>query len=122
LGLAVAVSVIHYADNYFNYDDFPTTDSIPTPSAAVVGLSWFAFTSAGALGYYLFRQDRRIRPAFAMLAVYSVRWLVVLLHYSASGMVDAPWWPQAHVIADIACGLAIAAFSVWAWRSAERLG
>ena len=116
LAVAVAVSVIHYADNYVNYDAFPTTDRLPAPSASLVGASWFAFTAAGALGYALFRGGRRSALASALLAYYSLSGLVGFGHYAASGMLEAPWWRQAHVIADIACGIGVLAFAVWAWR------
>src|SRR5215213_6800160 len=105
--LAVAVSVVHYVDNYFNYSAFPTTDALPAPSAGLVGFSWFAFTAAGVLGYVLFREGRHLRAACVLLAYYSLSGLVGFGHYAASAMFDAVWWRQAHVIADIACGIAM---------------
>jgi hypothetical protein len=119
-GIAVAVSVVHYVDNYFNYSDFPTTDRLPTPSAGLVGFAWFAFTAAGVLGYALFRQGCRLGAACAFLAYYSLSGLVGLGHYAAPGMVHAPWWRQAHVVADIACGIAMLAFAAWAYRAFVR--
>ncbi len=70
LALAIAVSIVHYADNYFNYDAFPTGDDLPAPSRGLVGASWFFFTAAGIAGYVLFRRGR-IGPACALLAYYS---------------------------------------------------
>src|SRR3954453_17857026 len=105
--IAVAVSVVHYVDNYFNYSDFPTTDRIPAPSAGLVGFGWFAFTAAGVLGYVLFRQGRRLGAACAFLAWYSLSGLVGFGHYASADMFHAPWWRQAHVIADIVCGIAM---------------
>ncbi len=32
-----------------------------------------------------------------------------------------PWWRQLHVAADIACGVAILAFVVWALRRRRRV-
>ena len=114
--VAVIVSIVHYADNYFNYEEYPKSDSLPNPSAALVGLSWFFFTALGIGGYLLFR--RRSYPlACLLLAAYSGSGLVGILHYSADGMTDAVWWRQMHVIADIACGAAVFAFAVWAGRS-----
>ena len=112
---AVAVSVVHYADNYFNYNQFPQASSGPSPSRTVVGVSWFVFTAFGLAGYALFRQGQ-VRRASVFLAVYSISGLIGIGHYSASGMTDAVWWRQAHVIADIALGLAVFAFAVWAGR------
>jgi hypothetical protein len=120
LAIAVAVSVVHYTDNYFNYSDFPINDSLPAPSAGLVGFSWFAFTAAGLLGYVLFRQGRRLGAACAFLALYSGSGLVGFGHYAASAMFDAPWWRQAHVIGDIVCGIAILTFAAWSYRTLAR--
>jgi hypothetical protein len=115
LGTAVLVSIVHYADNYANYADYPQTTSGPSPSQAVVGASWFVFTAFGAAALLLFIRGR-IVAAVACLAIYSVSGLVGLGHYTVPGATDMPWWRQAHVVADIACGIAILAFAVWALR------
>lgn len=114
---AIVISVVHYLDNYLNYASFPTSDGVPAPSRTLVGLSWFAFTAAGVLGYALFRDGRRIDLACALLAYYSVSGLIGVGHYTADEMVDAPWWRQGHVIADVLCGVAIAAFAFTSWRA-----
>ena len=111
--VAVIVSVVHYVDNYVNYEDFPTADSIPNPSKTTVLVAWFVFTAFGLAGYLLFRR-RRYPLSLLCLAVYSGSGLVGIGHYLADGMTDAVWWRQAHVVADIACGLAILAFAIWA--------
>jgi hypothetical protein len=49
-----------------------------------------------------------------LLAVYSISGIIGIGHYAADGMTDAVWWRQAHVVADIALGLAVFAFAVWA--------
>ncbi len=116
---AVAVSIVHYTDNYFNYDQFPQASSGPTPSQTVVGVSWFVFTAFGLVGYALFRRGQ-VRRASALLAVYSISGIIGIGHYSAAGMTDAVWWRQAHVIADIVLGLAVFAFAVWAARGVRR--
>ena len=113
LAVAVAVSIVHYADNYFNYDEFPQSETLPNPSAALVGLSWFLFTAAGAAGYLLFRRRSYVLACIS-LGFYSGSGLVGILHYSAEGMTEAVWWRQAHVIADILLGAAMLAFAVWA--------
>jgi hypothetical protein len=50
--VAFLVSVVHYVDNYVNYDDYPQggIGPVPAPSATLVGLGWFVFTAAGAVG------------------------------------------------------------------------
>lgn len=117
LGVAIVVSVVHYADNYVNYDDYPSArpgtwlDTV-APSATVVGLSWFLFTAAGVLGVWLFVRGW-IAAAAVAIAVYSGSGLVGFLHYAVPGATDMPWWRQAHVVADIACGVLLLAFALW---------
>lgn len=116
---AVVVSIVHYTDNFFAYDRFPQASSGPSPSRTVVGVAWFVFTSAGLIGYRLYRQGL-IRRASAFLAFYSISGIIGIGHYTASGMTDAVWWRQAHVIADILLGLAVFGFAVWTARRADR--
>ncbi|GAB2971072.1 hypothetical protein [Nocardioides montaniterrae] len=122
LGTALVVSVIHYVDNYVNYADFPTPDpgsSLPAPSKALVGGAWFAFTAFGVLGLVLWFR-RRITLSAICLTAYSVSGLIGFGHYLVPGAFHMVWWRQVHVIADICCGAAIAAFALWsAWHSDE---
>lgn len=113
LAIAVAVSVVHYADNVFNYADFPQDGSLPDPSRALVAASWFAFTAAGLAGYVLFRRAPST-PALVLLAVYSGSGLVGFGHYTVPGAFDMPTWRQAHIGADIVLGLALVSFVLWA--------
>jgi hypothetical protein len=109
---AVAVSVVHYTDNYFNYTEFPQSDgAVPDPSKASIGIAWFVLTGFGIVGYLLYRAGGQ-RAAAACLAVYSLSGLVGIGHYTVPGMVDEPWWRQAHVVADIALGIAVLAVAV----------
>ena len=109
---AVAVSVVHYTDNYFNYSDYPTSDSLPNPSQELVGLSWFLFTAVGVTGYVLFRRGR-YPLACLCLGFYAGSGLVGFGHYATDGMTDAVWWRQAHVVADIALGIAMVSLAVY---------
>lgn len=120
LATAFAVSVVHYTDNYVNYDDYPQGGDLPAPSATLVGLSWFLFTASGALGIWMWRRGR-VTAAAAFLTGYSVSGLIGLGHYAAPGATDMVWWRQAHVVADICCGIAVFCFAIWAERNAERL-
>ncbi len=116
LGIAVVVSVVHYTDNYVNYDAYPVPDAnsgVPAPSATVVGLSWFVFTLFGGFAIALWRRAAILSSAFA-LAVYSLSGLVGLGHYAVPGVTDMAWWRQAHVILDISCGLVLFGFAAWA--------
>jgi len=118
LWTAVAVSIVHYTDNYFAYDQFPQASGGPSPSRTVVGASWFLFTAFGLVGYALFRGGQ-VRRASVFLAIYSISGIIGIGHYSAAGMTDAVWWRQAHVIADIVLGLAVFGFAVWAARASD---
>lgn len=113
--LAVLVSVVHYADNYFNYDAFPVATSAPTPSRSLVGLSWFGFTALAVLALVLLTRQRETLGAVC-LALYSGSGLVGIGHYTVPGAADMPWWRQAHVIADVICGAAILGFAIWTLR------
>lgn len=113
--LAIAVSVVHYADNYVNYDAYPVSSSAPTPSQTLVGLSWFLFTAFGVLGVALFLRGRATAAAVC-LALYSGSGLVGIGHYTVPGATDMPWWRQAHVIADVLCGVALLGFAIWIVR------
>lgn len=96
--VAVAVSIVHYADNTINYDAYPQPTSGPAPSRGLVAVSWFGFTAFAVAGYGLLRRG----PGLG--------------HYTVAGATSMPWWRQAHIIADIACGVAVLAFSVWLVR------
>jgi O-antigen ligase len=117
---AVAVSVVHYLDNYFNYADYPQPEDGLAPSKPVIGIAWFAFTAFAIAGYRAFAHGRE-RLAALLLAVYSGSGLVGFGHYSVD-MSGQPWWRHAHIVADIACGIAVLAFCLWSLRrpQAER--
>ncbi|KRB80218.1 hypothetical protein ASE01_01610 [Nocardioides sp. Root190] len=122
-GAAVLVSVVHYVDNYVNYDDYPVPGpdaTVPAPSAAVVGLAWFVFTAFGAVGMLLWFR-RHITSAAVALTGYSLSGLIGIAHYTVPGAGDMVWWRQAHVITDIVCGAAILGFALWAARHSSEL-
>jgi hypothetical protein len=115
MSVAFVVSVVHYVDNYVNYADYPQVQPgsvLPNPSAAVIGAGWFVFTAFGAIGLWLFVRGR-ITAAAVAIAVYSGSGLVGFGHYAVPGATDMIWWRQAHVIADIICGLLLFAFALW---------
>ena len=115
LGVAFVVSVVHYTDNYVNYDDYPQPgpDDLPAPSATVIGAAWFVFTGLGILGLWLWFRGR-ITAAAVALTGYSVSGLIGLGHYTVPGATDMVWWRQTHVVVDIGCGVAILGFALWA--------
>lgn len=104
--LGLAVSVVHYLDNTINYADFPSGGPLPDPSRGLVGGSWLFFATAAVAALVALRRDRRREAALAM-AVFAGSGLVGVGHYTVPGALDMPWWRHAHVLADIACGLAL---------------
>jgi hypothetical protein len=119
VALALAVSVVHYLDNTVNYADFPEPTSGPAPSRALVGASWFLFAAA-AVAAWRALDRRRFTAAAVLLALFSVSGLVGLGHYTVPGATDMPWWRQAHVVVDIACGVALLAAAVAVARAGRR--
>ena len=117
LAVAIAVSVVHYADNFFNYEDFPH-GSGPEPSSGLVLAAWFILTPLGIAGWVFFRRGD-VATAGLLLMAYSFSGLVGLGHYTAGGMTDEPVWRQAHVVADILLGMAMFGFGLRALLSAR---
>ena len=74
LAFAFAVSVVHYVDNYVNYEDYPQGGVVPVPqpSATLVAAGWFVFTASGAVGLLLWLRGR-VTAASVFLTGYSVR-------------------------------------------------
>jgi multisubunit Na+/H+ antiporter MnhC subunit len=108
---AVVVSIVHYTDNFANYDDYPHGNG-PEPSAGVVLAAWFVLTPFGLAGWWLYMRGE-IRRAAMLLIVYSTSGLVGIGHYTVAGMTDEPAWRQAHVVADIVLGSGMFAFALW---------
>jgi hypothetical protein len=118
--VAVVVSIIHYTDNYVNFNDYPQSRaSRRVSSAAGVLGAWFGFTAAGLAGYLLFRRAPS-NLALILLAVYSGSGLIGIGHYLVPGAISMPWWRQAHVCLDIVCGIAVFSFAMWAVRARHR--
>jgi len=117
--VGVAVSVVHYVDNYLNYDAFPQPDAGPVPSRSLVGVSWFVFTAVAALAIWTHRRRADV-PAAVCLAVYSLSGLIGLGHYTVPGATEMVWWRQAHVVADIVLGAALLVLAFAVWRSRGR--
>jgi hypothetical protein len=122
LAFAFVVSVVHYVDNYVNYEDYPQggVGPVPQPSATLVAVGWFVFTASGAVGLWLWLRGR-VTAASVFLTGYSVSGLIGFGHYAVPGATSMVWWRQAHVVTDIACGVAVFAFALWAARHARRL-
>jgi hypothetical protein len=119
LAVAIAVSIVHYVDNTVNYADYPQPTSGPAPSRTLVAVAWFFFTAFGIAGYVLLTRARATAAAIC-LAVYSGSGLVGFGHYAVRGATDMVWWRQAHVVADILCGIAMISFAFWLARQDRR--
>jgi hypothetical protein len=117
--IGVAVSVIHYADNYLNYDAFPQDEAGPSPSRWLVGVSWFVFTAFAALAVRSHRRGAAV-PAAICLGIYSLSGLIGVGHYTVEGAGEMVWWRHAHVVADIVVGAALLLLAVAIWRSRDR--
>ena len=111
LAIAIAVSIVHYADNVANFSDYPDPSSGPAPGRTLIAISWFAFTAFAIAGYVYYRRERWTAAA-GSLAVYSMSGLVGFGHYTVSGATDMPWWRQTHIVADILCGIAVIGFAI----------
>ncbi|MGI9084716.1 MAG: hypothetical protein ACR2FE_05415 [Aeromicrobium sp.] len=83
---------------------------MPNPPDWLIDRSWFTFTAFGVLGLWLFLRGS-VAPA--AVAVYSGSGLIGFGHDAVPGATDMVWWRQAHVIADITCGVALFAFALW---------
>ena len=77
LGVAIAVSVVHYVDNFANWADYPHPPSGPDPSRAVIAGAWVVFTASALAGYVLLRRGH-VTAAALCLALYSGSGLVGL--------------------------------------------
>lgn len=118
LGLLVAgllISIVHYIDNVANYASYPQPGpgDPPAPSEGLIAFGWFFFTALGLVGLMHWLKGHNRTAAFFFTG-YSVSGLIGFGHYTAPGAFDMIWWRQTHVVADIVCGIAIFAFSVWA--------
>ena len=113
--VAIAVSIVHYTDNYTAYEAYPVADSLPNPSQTLVGGAWFVFTAFGLAGLYFLWKGRR-RAAGISLAAYSGSGLVGIGHYLAGGTGDFPWWRHAHIVADITLGVAVFSCAIYLVR------
>lgn len=114
LGTAFVASIVHYTDNYLGYEHYPQLASGPNPSPAVILAAWFVFTAFGIAGYLLYRRNRS-RAAAACLAGYSLSGLVGLVHYAVPGVGHLVWWRHAHILFDVACGVAVLVIAVGLW-------
>ena len=115
---AVALSTVHYTDNYLAFDRFPNDGVGPSITADSIWIAWIIFTAFGVAGYLLYRRGE-IRLGSALLAVYSISGLIGIGHYTASGMSELAWWRHVHIALDFLCGVAVLTFAIWSVRQSR---
>jgi hypothetical protein len=115
VAVAIAVSIVHYTDNYAAYEAYPTSDTLPDPSAGLIAFGWFYFTAFAIAGLALLRRGRSMAAGLC-LGIYSASGLVGIGHYAAGGTGDFPWWRHAHIVADILLGVALLGCAVYLVR------
>jgi hypothetical protein len=118
--IAIAVSIVHYTDNYLRFDTYVDktlslsdpgsggTPSIVTETGILV--SWFLFTAAGIAGYRALRRERRTL-ASGLLGFYSVSGLLGWFHYGDVPPGDFDLYQNAVIVADGLLGIAMAAIA-----------
>lgn len=112
---AVAVSIVHYADNTIRWDDFVPADpddlTLSFIDRWMIPVSWAAFTACAALGYHRYRQGRWPAAA-AWLGAYSGSGLVGIAHYLDIPASQLDAFQNGHVIVDILLGVLVLTFAV----------
>ncbi len=113
MAAAVISTTIHYADNYFSFEEYPqgalaTVDI----TSAMVGLSFILLTPAGFLGYWLYARGAML-AAYGLLAAYSLVGLSTPIHYTEAGLSYFPWWRNVSILSDGVVGAAVLAFVLW---------
>ena len=111
LGVAVAVSIVHYVDNTARYDDYVQGTSTLV-ARWMVPASWILFTAAGVAGLLLYERGR-YGAAAGLLAFYSVSGLIGFAHYQSISPTDFDALQNTFIVLDIACGAVILAFAIW---------
>lgn len=107
----VALSLVHFADNYVSFDLYPQEGAVIGVSRDAVWISWLVFVAFGIAGYRLYRGGR-FQAASLCLGVFSVSGLISLGHYPAQGMSELAWWRHASIWIDIILGAMVLAFAV----------
>jgi hypothetical protein len=120
VAVTIVESLIHYTDNTLRYDDYTVDDPSFLGSLVkqwVIPVSWVLFTAAGVIGYRRFRDGQRAQAA-AWIGAYSTSGLISLLHYTDISMSDLSAFQNTFVFLDVALGVLLLAFALWAALSA----
>jgi hypothetical protein len=104
---AIALSVVHYADNTLRFDDYVNGRTPGFVTQASIPVSWVLFTAAGIGGYLLLRAGNRSLAA-ALLGLYSFSGLIGPLHYTDVPPADFDLYQNVFIITDTLAGIAVA--------------
>jgi len=119
VGAALVLSLVHYTDNYVNFDAYPQEGAPIEISRDLVWIGWL-FYAAFAVAAYFWWQRGYIRAACMGLAVFSISGLISIGHYTADGTSALAAWRHVFIWVDISLGAAILAFAIrTALRSAD---
>ena len=105
----ILVTLVHYADNYLYFEDYPQPASLRRWQ---VYTGWLLLTAIGVAGYRLYARGR-VWPAYACLVVYSYTGTSSLGHYLYGALSEFSAKQHVFILSDGLSGLAVLAFVVW---------
>lgn len=114
----IVLTVVHYADNYLYFDEYPQPASLRRWQ---VYTGWIVLTAVGVLGYRLYRSGYT-GAAYVALVVYSYTGTSSLGHYLYGSWSEFSAKQHVFILVDGATGLTVLAFVVWSlfFRSRTR--
>lgn len=116
LGASIFSTLIHYTDNYIQFDAYPQPEWL---EQALVFPVWAALTAIGIWGYVLYRRGE-MRPAANRFMVHSVGGLSSLGHYLYGSFDDFTSQMHVLILADGATGALVLGCALWMLRSARQ--
>jgi hypothetical protein len=105
----IVLTVVHYADNYLYFDEYPQPGSLRRWQ---VYTGWIVLTAVGVLGYRLYKSGYA-GAAYVALVVYSYTGTSSLGHYLYGSWSEFSVKQHVFILVDGATGLAVLAFVVW---------
>lgn len=114
----IVLTVVHYADNYLYFDEYPQPGSL-RPWQVWAG--WLVLTAIGVAGYRLYKAGQTA-AAYVCLVVYSYTGTSSLGHYLYGSMSEFSAKQHVFILVDGVTGLAVLAFVVWSIVTRRRDG
>ena len=108
---AIALSVVHYADNTIHFDDYDNGGTPDFITQTGIPVSWVLFTAAGIAGYVSLRRGRRSLAA-GFLGIYSLSGLIGPLHYTDVPPGDFALYQNVFILTDTLAGVAVAVIAL----------